>query len=350
MNRKITDVGVAGLAVSEGRAELLEEIMATTPLETVPTTDASLPPRRPRWLPVAGAAAAVAVVAAGALWLGSQQGDEPAKDRGLEVGTTPGAPELAVLESPDWRLDDASVDEYGGELEYHNECLVRVSTDGDSACPAGRELTIKWTPTPPFDLYAEDTMDIDGPQVGQRLEVLDRRALLFRYSADDHLAVVEVLDENLLEIRGEGMDEAGFRDLLATLVPAPADDLDSVLPEHFISDEERPAVIEEMLAPLPLPAGFEPVVDSHELQRYDLGGDVVTAVVCVWVDRFVQGMRDDDAALVAEAQDALATAPDWPILQEMAAEGDYPSVVWEIAGDVVAGRFPAGYRQGLGCP
>jgi hypothetical protein len=344
VNRKITDAGVASLPLSEGRAELLEEIMATTPLETVAPTGATPPPRRSRWLPVAGAAAAVAVVAAGAFWLGGQQGDEPSKDRGLEVGTTSGDGDVAVLDAPDWRLEDASVDEYGGELEYHSTCRSIVC--------GGWELTVKWTPTTPFDLYAEDTMDIDGEQVGQRLDVLGRRALLFRYSDDDHLAVVEVLDENLLEIRGEGMDEAAFRDLLTQLEPAPADDLDSVLPERFISDEERPGVIAEMLAPLPLPDGFEPDIDSRELQRYDLGADVATAVVCEWVDRFVAAKRseDDDAAEEAqEAQDALATSRDWPVLQEMALEGDFPSVVWEIAGDVDAGRFPEGYRQGLGC-
>lgn len=338
MNRKITDAGVAGLPVSEGRAELLEEIMATAPLENVRTSGATPPPQRSRWLPVAGAAAAVAVVAAGAVWLGSHQGDDPG--RGPEVGTSAAPDELGVLDAPDWRLEDASVDEYGGELEYHSSCR-------SVAC--GWEVTVKWTPTEPFDLYAEDTMDIDGEQVGQRLDVLGRRALLFRYSDDDHLAVVEVLDQNLLEIRGEGMDEAEFRDLLTQLEPAPVDDLDSHLPDRFISDEERPTVIDEMLAPLPLPAGFEPEIDSRELQRYNLGADVVTVVVCEWIDRFVDARRTGDQDAVAAAQQALATSRDWPILQEMSAEGDFPSVVWEISDDVAAGRVPEGYRQGLGC-
>ena len=33
----------------------------------------------------------------------------------------------------------------------------------------------------------------------------------------------------------------------------------------------------------------------------------------------------------------------------MDAEGDYPEVVWEISAEVVGGRVPAEYEQGLGC-
>jgi hypothetical protein len=105
-----------------------------------------------------------------------------------------------------------------------------------------------------------------------------------------------------------------------------------------------------MLDPLPLPDGFEPSIESGEFQRYDLGTDVATAVTCEWVGRFVDAKRSGDDAAAEEAQEALATARDWPILQELAIQGGFPDVVWEIAADVEAGRFPAGYRQGLGCP
>lgn len=334
MIRKITDAGVAGLPVAEGRAELLEEIMATAPLDTVPRRSVPEPPRRHRWLPVVAAAAAVAVFAGGAVWLGNQQGDDPAsKDRG--VATAPRAAELAVLDDPAWTLEDASLDEYGGELEYH---------------APGKELTIKWSPSRPFDLYAEDTMEIDGPQVGERLEVLGRKALLFHYSDQDHLAVLEVLDEAMLEIRGEGMTEPAFRNLLAGLTPIAAGDLDAALPERFISDEERPGVIEEMLAPIPLPEGFDASsIESTEWMRYDLGADVVGAVVCEWVLQYRDAMRGDVAIAPEVAQEALATSRDWPILQEMKRQGDYPDVVWEISDEIVAGRWPEESRQGLGC-
>lgn len=342
MNPKITDVGVSGLPVAEGRAELLEEIMATARIESVPKNAAPEPPRRSRWLPAAGAAAAVAVVATGAVWVGSQY-DEP-EPRDAPVGTTSDPGELAVLGAAGWRLDDASQDEYGGELEYHLGCDL-----ANPGCPDGQELTVKWTPTEPFDLYAEDTMEIDGEQVGERLDVLDRRALLFHYSAGDHLAVIEVLDDYLVEIRGEGMDEASFRDVLARLEPVAVDDIDARLPERFISDDERAAVIEEMLAPLPLPAGFDPAIESVEWQRDDLGANVVSPVVCAWVDQFREARRAGDSAAAAQAQDALATVRQWPVLQEMGAETGYPSVVREIADAVVAGRVPAEYRDGLGC-
>lgn len=343
MSRKITDAGVAGLAISEGRAELLEEIMATAPLATAPRATVPDPPRGSRWLPVVAAAAAVAVVAAGAMWIGNHQGNEAGgKDREGSVAAGPGDAELAVLDDAAWTLEDASLDEYGGELEYHYS--------GQGLPPDELSLTIKWSPSRPFDLYAEDTMEIDGPQVGQRLEVLGRKALLFRYDGRDHLAVLEVLDEALVEIRGEGMGESAFRDLLAQLTPIAAEDLDGALPDELVNADERPAVIDEMLDPLPLPPGFDRAsVDSQEWQRYDIGSDVVAPVVCGWVASFVEGMRSGDDIVVLQAQAALATARDWPVLVEMKTEGDYPDVVWEVADRVVAGDHPKEYRQGLGC-
>jgi hypothetical protein len=45
--------------------------------------------------------------------------------------------------------------------------------------------------------------------------------------------------------------------------------------------------------------------------------------------------NDDEAA--ADVADALATARDWSILEEMDPQGDYPEVVWAYADAVASG-------------
>ena len=44
----------------------------------------------------------------------------------------------------------------------------------------------------------------------------------------------------------------------------------------------------------------------------------------------------------------MGTSRQWPVLQEMDADGDYPEVVWDYADQVGAGQVPEGYREGLG--
>ncbi len=336
-DRKITDAGVARLPVLEGRAELLEEIMATTPIDRPVSTRTPEPggPRRLRWVPVTiAAAAAVAAVVATPLWLADRdEQDEPVVDEPSYGSVAPGEGEIAVLDAPGWTATYGSVDEeYGGEMSYES---------------GADRLDVHWRPADSYDSYVEDRERINHPEVdeGEPLEVLGRPARLWAYSATDHTVIREVVGDFTLEIRGSGMREPAFRELLGQLVAIDPADLDGYLPESFVTDAERADVIAEMIAPIPLPDGFDPAIESHEVDRYQLGADVTSAVVCAWIGQFADG----DAAARAEAQDALATARDWPVLQEMNAGGGWSDVVWDYADTVVGGDVPEGYKGGIGC-
>ncbi len=335
-DRTITDAAVAGLNILEGRAELLEEIMATTPIDRPATAPSPDPggPRRTRWIPVTiAAAAAVAAVVATPLWLaGSDDDDRPVVEE-PSYGTAPGEGEIAVLDAAGWTATYASVDEkYGGEMSYQS---------GD------QQLDVHWRPADTYDSYVEDRQHIDHPEVdeGEPLEVLGRPARLWAYSRTDHTVIREVVGDFTLEVRGSGMNEAAFRDLLAQLVAIDPADLDAHLPDSFVTDDERADVVAEMLQGVPLPKGFDPAIESTEVERYQLGADVTSAVVCAWIGQFERG----DATARAEAQDALATARDWAVLQEMKAGGGWSDVVWDYADTVAAGDVPEGYEGGIGC-
>ncbi len=349
-NQKITDEGVAGLGLVEGRAELLEEIMAIPTDHRTKDDPTPLTPRRrtwTKWAPALAAAAAVAAVATTPLWL---FGEDEKQIVEQPPYAAPGAGEIAVLTAEGWKLTYSSVDaEYGGELSYESEDQsIDATPDNDW----GVSLDIMWRPAEQYDTYVEDRQHIDHPKTdpGTPLEVLGKPALLWAYSADDHTVIREVVGDFTLEVRGSGMDEKAFRDLLGQLEAIAPADLDAHLPDSFVTDAERADVIAEMLEPIPVPQGFDRAIESSEVTRYHLGADVTGTVTCAWIAQFETAKKAGDRAAMTEAQDALATARDWPILKEMKAEGDWSPVIWEMADEVAEdGTVPSGYEQGIGC-
>ncbi|MFC5727360.1 MULTISPECIES: hypothetical protein [Nocardioides] len=341
MNPRITDEAVRLLPVQEGRAELLEEIMATTPLESLDQTDDVPPSRRGRWLPVIGAAAAVAALVGGVMWLGDQA---DSSTENLPVATSPGAAidggDRAVLLADGWVVRHAIEGLHGGELGYVN---------------GSRELDIHWRPAATYDRYVNDRAADNAP--AEEVDVLGKTALMWAYSANDHTVIRPVEGQFTLEVRGMGMDEKAFRALLGQLRLVGESELEAHLPAHFVTGAERPTVLAEMLEPLPLPDGFDRTgIKSEEYTRYHLGARVSGAVACAWIEQYLEARKAGDAMRATEAQDALGTARDWPVLREMESEGDWSAVLWNYADIVVAGvddQTPkdviGSYRGGLGC-
>ncbi|GAA1549473.1 hypothetical protein [Nocardioides humi] len=339
MNRKITDAGVAGLDLRHGRAELLEEIMSQPAL--APTSPGGPAPARRRWIPVAAAAAVLAVVG-GAVWIGHQgPGSTPVAQS--PAGQSPGGVgtgDRAVLDEPGWTIDNVNDDrEDGGEIAY-----VR----GEES------LEIHWRPADQYDGYVEDRADI-GPS--RDVVLLGEPSLLWAYSDLDHTVIRPPSGAFMIEVRGGGMDEAGYLALLDRLRLVDRAGLMAHLPDAFVTDDERPDAIAQMLAQLPLPDGFDPAtVASDEPQRYHLIANVTAAVTCAWIDSYLAARESGDAVGTTAAQEALGTARDWAVLREIADDGGWSEAIWDYADLVVAGSGTdgpknelAGYRDGLGC-
>ena len=80
------------------------------------------------------------------------------------------------------------------------------------------ELQADWYPAGAHDGYVEDRRHIaETPVDGEPIEILGRGALLWAYGATDHTAIREVENGHWFEVRGRGMDEAAYRDLLGRL-------------------------------------------------------------------------------------------------------------------------------------
>jgi hypothetical protein len=81
-----------------------------------------------------------------------------------------------------------------------------------------------------------------------------------------------------------------------------------------------------------VPDGFYPQCCAETLtqDRTELAGTVANRIVCAWLDRFFTAPEGSTQA--AEALDAIASIPSWPVTAEVA----------EAAANPVEGYIPTG--------
>lgn len=164
-------------------------------------------------------------------------------------------------------------------------------------------------------------------------------------------------DGRVLEFRAGAADVDSFKALLATLERVGTSEWLSALPASAVQVADRDATVERMLRGVTAPPGFDPKsIEGAELvkDRYQLGAAVVGAVACRWFERWSEARQAGDRAAERAATTALATARDWPILDEMAKKGGYPDVllgyVAAMPSGVWHGRPLIGdVDSGLGC-
>jgi hypothetical protein len=264
-----------------------------------------------------------------------------AQDRtgGLAAEPEPGSGPLAVLDAPGWQADHVERSKAYGEISY---------VDGDQT------LDVTWYAADQRPGYVEDRQHIDHPKVdpGEQVVVLGRGGLLWPYSDHDHTVIREAQGGFFIEVRGSGMDKAGFLALLDQLRAVDAAGLEASLPEELVTGAERSDAIKTILAEMgtDLPPGYDgSPLTSTEPDRYHLGADIAGGVACAWLDEFAAAKQSGDSSRIEAAVAALQESKQWPILLEMDVRGDYPEVLWSYADDALAGRVPERYRGGLGC-
>ncbi len=346
---KLDQDAVSRLPIEAGRAELLEEIMSTVapdrqiPEPTAPTR------HRSRWLVPLAAAAVVAGIAGTSLWW-TGPSDDHGRGGTPSVATQPDESGFrAVLDAPGWTVSATeSGDDGYGEVNYDK--------GGGFTEKGGASFTITWYPADSYDSYVEDREHIlDPPAPGEPVEVLGLGGQLWAYSADDHTVIREVQDGHWMEFRGTGMDSAAYRELLGEVRLVDLPEFEAALPEGYVSKDERLDTVLAIISGITdvtgvgWPGGRQVSLTSTQTDPYQLGAETAGAYACAWLTEFERATRSGDAVRTGEAARVLGTSRDWPILQEMNADGDYPEVVWEYADQVGAGKVPEGYREGLGC-
>lgn len=354
---RLTDADVEALALQSAEADLMEEIMSAPVLESVPDVEQ---PRRQwsggRRLTALAGAAAVAASVLFTVQAGRDTGTVWAAEV-LEVAEA--APRL-LLDHPDWRMwhvDEFSVD-YG----------VMVFTDG-----AG-QFQLEWMPLaeqPPItdsDPYAA---------VEESITVVGREAVVRRFDptpgpraeADldplyDAPAFVTEWDQGGYRVSAWGWafaDQDDYEEVLGALREVDVDDWLSAMPANVVRPDDTESVVREILADIPIPAGFDRagiVPEAGVTAHSELGARVAGAVVCAWIDQWITATETGDVNAVEEAATALAGSHDWDVLRKMAAGGgDFPAVIWAYAdavnngttlpdGSAVDEVIPAGSVEG----
>ncbi|MEN8114643.1 MAG: hypothetical protein ABFS21_09670 [Actinomycetota bacterium] len=203
---------------------------------------------------------------------------------------------------------------------------------------------------------------IDGRSV--RPTTIDGAPAVIAYHSDslERVFVVGGDDEYVIEIDlnplfGNATD-ADLDAILAQIRKVDLATFEAAMPEGSVASGEVSGVVDEMLADVPLPPGFDTSFLSATGDRYHVGANVVGNVACAWIEQWIEATAEGDVKRAEEAAAALATSHDWSILREMQQQGAYPEVLWEyadaVAGDgtVMGGRIltvEESYAQALGC-
>jgi hypothetical protein len=254
-----------------------------------------------------------------------------------------GAELVRFAESSPQLLPDSS----GWRVTRADEQDVRT---GEMTFASGaRSMDLFWVGDP----AGKETDKVDMARVGSA--VIDGRpAWVGTYGGNDFEAIWSS-DDQAFDVRGTFPSVADFLAVATSLHRVSVDTWLDAMPASVVDPTSRTATVEQMLADIPQPRGFDitPVEDRPGVSdRYQLGAQVVSAVSCAWIQQWTHG----DAAARQQAAEAMATSRHWPVLMQMQSEGAYPDVIWRIA-DIMNGKskLPAGQileqwsRPAIGC-
>ena len=277
-------------------------------------------------------------------------------------GSAPGGPEFAaaavrtadanqrlLVTLPGWSV--VRVGQFSpsnGELEF---------SDGQDS------VQLTWYPADQYAGYRRDRLKDDAnPQstslLGRQVETFD--------SGSDFATMIPPDGETFIELRAQ-VPEHVFDELRDSLQSTDANTWLAAMPASVVKPDARAAEVQQMLADIPLPPGFDSAALEHSADisgRYNLGAEVAGAVACEWVGRWQSATENGDTKEAKAAVAAMSTSRDWAVLREMKASGGYFSDgVWEYAAAIRTGKFVGAggpvnvaehpedlpFKGGLGC-
>jgi hypothetical protein len=325
---------------------LLEEIMSTPKLDSVPARPLRRTLARRLAGAVAAAAAVAGIIAVSSHWR-AQPDDVYAGPTGLpsagaagisgwelDLKAAQGHPRL-LIDEPGWKPDHVY-----GFAEEHGTINFR---NGD------RGLEMNWYPDEQYQGYYEDRLGVSDPDA---TTVAGREASIFTYSSDDLAAMLKPQGGTFVEMRAQGnWTRATFDEVLTRVVKVDAESFLKALPPEVVTPGDVREEAARMLADVPAPPGFDVAVldNAGANDPYQFGAAVTGQVTCGWIAEWVRADKAGDDAAAEQAAAALRSSHQWRVLHDMNDEGDYPEAVWEVADKVAGGDVPKGYKDGLGC-
>ena len=361
----LTDADAAALPLREAEFELVERIVAISVSPRLPRARASVFDHRRRLALLLAVTAAVAALLA-VLPSGRHDGAPAPAFAAPLVRFANGSP-LVLLQLPGWHVvyADEAADGFG---EMH---FVRGAADANGnpqgasfssqVSLAGRVASLTWAPQ---NLNGETRLANEHQSLATGLSVTVHRLIYeggSRRAFD--ISAPFIYRGRTLEFRATVTDMAMFGDELRALHRVDTTTWLRAMPPSVVKTADSGETIRQMLKGIPLPPRFDAArIRGGSLlhDRYQLGAAVTGTVACMWIADWNQARGAGDPTIVRRAIAAMATAPRWPILREMASQGAWPQVLISYAKAMPTGRVQLDRGQpglpltraansGLGC-
>jgi hypothetical protein len=314
---------------------------------------------------------------------GMEPGDAHASDPSSPTGASP----LLLLQGPGWRVQNT--EEHGsregiyGSLEFVTGKpipyeSIRISGPNKHPRESGmfppavrqRRVELSWRPASlkQTEEWIQGQPHPRGRQVVQ-LPVLGTTAYVDTHDefysnvggpGDQQMVALWAEGADVFELRAAVPDLGAFEERLGWLTKVDPQTWLEAMPPKVVAPAEYDSTIHEVLKGIPTPKSFSPSrVPNEELvtDRYQVGAQTAGTVACLWFRQWGQAQRSGDEAAEKEAEKAMATSANWPILREMTKEGAYSYGLWEDAKSMPKGYFEydghkrdlLAHAEGLGC-
>jgi hypothetical protein len=346
------------MPLRDAELELVQRITAIS-VGAGPGRGIAISPRRRRLGSVLAAAIAGAVALLTLLPSGDRGGG-PAQAFAAPLLRFAHASPLVLLKLPGWHIVYADEESRGaGELHF-----VRGPADAKGnpkgvppnreALLAGRVASLTWQPGAYVATGSHSAATGLGVTARSFIREGGSRGWL-------DISASFIYRGRLLDFRATVTDMAMFRAELRALTAVDPTTWLKAMPPTVVKTADSGETVRQMLKGIPLPPGFDAArIRGARLvhDRYQLGAAVTGTVACMWIADWNHARAHGNTPMVRRAIAAMATAPRWPILSEMAREGGWSEVLTSYAramprGTVTAGRsgmpLVGAVNSGLGC-
>ena len=361
----LTDGDAAALPLHEADVDLVERIVAISVTPQLPRARGGAFHHRRRLAVLLAVTAAVAALLA--VLPSARHDGAPAPAFAAPLVRFANGSPLVLLQLPGWHVVYADEEADGfGEMHFVRGAAdangnPRGASFSSQVSLAGRVASLTWAPQ---NLNGETRLAGHRQSLATGLGVTVHRLV---YEGGSRRAfdirALFIYRGRALQFRATVTNMAMFDDELRALHGVGTTTWLRAMPPSVVKTADSGVTIRQMLKGIPLPPEFDAarIRGAHLVHdRYQLGAAVTGTVACMWIGDWNRARAVGDTTIVRRAIAAMATAPSWPILREMARQGAWSQVLTSYAkamptGSVQLDRGQPGLpliraaNSGLGC-
>jgi hypothetical protein len=212
-------------------------------------------------------------------------------------------------------------------------------------------LEMNWYPGDQYDSYYQDRSTEVSPPSAVRIG--DWPGSLFKYSATRFAVMLRPRDGVFVEFgtASNGWTRAEFDRVRALIRQVDVTTWLDAMPPEIVTPPKADQAAAKVLADIPLPPGFDAgsLADLGTNDQYQFGVQVTGRVGCAWIAEWKRADQAGDQAAKSKAAAALRSSHNWKALKQIAPQGGWSSIFWDVADQTAAGQVPQGYESTLGC-